>query len=73
MIYYFSFFLSLGYRIQSSSWVNPVLPDNNPLFTGESWVRHQISVTKRKDTENTMVSYFNQGNDDYTHTIREIK
>lgn len=53
--------VNVGYRIQSSSFANPVLPDDTLLFNTPSWVKHQISVTKQKDAEDSTLSYFSQG------------
>lgn len=59
----------LGYRIQSSSFAHPVIPTDDDLFTGPSWVRHQIAVTKYKENEDTTLSYATQGNQNRTQAF----
>ena len=57
----FSFCHFKGYRIQSASWANTVLPEDDILFNTPTWVNHQISTIKHKDEEHTMVNYYSQG------------
>jgi len=37
-----------------------VIPDD-PVFNAASWVRHQVAVTKYKDSERSTLSFFSQG------------
>ncbi|XP_067929902.1 putative amine oxidase [copper-containing] [Watersipora subatra] len=47
----------IGYRIQSSSFVYPIVPASDPLSNLASWIHHQIAVTKYKEDELTTVTY----------------